>query len=334
MKIAVVHSEYDNLTDKVLELNPRGPMQMKNTLKNISDALRHNGHEVVEVPANLQMLQNIIDSGADLIFCHYMPMIDLNNQGNVFAALELLGLPMVGSGMYAQAVSLSKETTKQVLKYLDIPVCTSQVFFTGSEPLDDDLKDLFPLFVKPESEAQSVGVDSLSKVNNEEEMRAKIRQIIRDYNSPVLVEEYLPGREFTVGILEMPDGSITALPVIELVFEEGSPYQTIDRKASGKTKYVCPADIDKDLEEKLHFYSERTFRALRADTYMRVDCRLDRNGNPVVIEANIMPGIEKGKSSFLQATDHIGMSYEDLIENMVQTAYKKAPTRDFPVGKF
>ena len=129
MRIALIHSELDNLPEKVSRVNPYGPTQMGKTIKTLTRALVNGGHEVFPVAANLQMLENVMKIGdVDVIFCHYMPMLDLNNQGNVFAALELLGIPMVGSGMYPQAVSLSKETTKLVLKYLRWRCRNSQIF--------------------------------------------------------------------------------------------------------------------------------------------------------------------------------------------------------------
>ena len=336
MRIALIHSELDNLPEKVSRVNPYGPTQMGKTIKTLTRALVNGGHEVFPVAANLQMLENVMKIGdVDVIFCHYMPMLDLNNQGNVFAALELLGIPMVGSGMYPQAVSLSKETTKLVLKDLGIPTAPSQIFFTGDEELKPELKDRFPLFVKPESEAQSVGVEKDSLVNNEEELRASIARILKIVKPPIIVEEYLPGREFTIGVLDL-DPPI-ALPVFEFLFEDEDDvkFQSVERKAKGDIKTQCPADIPDELRDEMQEIAINAFRAIRAKGYFRVDFRIDRDGKAQVIEVNIMPGLEEDKSFFNKAALVAGIEYEDLINMLVDIAYKKDQrNRDFETGRF
>ncbi|MFB0971617.1 MAG: hypothetical protein QMB54_01400, partial [Neofamilia sp.] len=214
MKIALVYAEYADMPEELKAINPKADEHMKNIVSSITLALEKGGHEVVPIPANVDMLRNIMDIGdIDLIFCHYAPMENLQLQGNVFAALELLGIPMVGSGMFTQALGLSKETTKVILRSIGIPTTKSQVFMSEDEELSDELKDAFPLFVKPESEAASVGVHKDSYVENEEQLRKTLKRIFAEINPPILVEEYLPGREFTVGVLE--ENPLLALPVLE-----------------------------------------------------------------------------------------------------------------------
>lgn len=336
MRIALIHSELDNLPEKVARVNPYGPTQMSKTIKTITHALESRGHEVYPVAANKQMLENVMKiENIDVIFCHYMPMLDLNNQGNVFAALELLGIPMVGSGMFPQAVSLSKETTKLVLKDLGIPTAPSQIFFTGDEELKPELKNRFPLFVKPESEAQSVGVEKDSLVNNEEELKKSMERILKIVKPPIIVEEYLPGREFTVGVLDL-DPPI-ALPVFEFLFNEDDDvkFQSVERKAKGDIKTQCPADIPDELRDEMQEIAIKSFYAMRAKGYFRVDFRIDREGRAQVIEVNIMPGLEKDKSFFNRAAEIAGIEYDELINILVDIAYKKDQrNRDFEVGRF
>lgn len=336
MRIVLIHSELKNLPEKVAKINPYGPTQMQNTINTITSALEKGGHEVFHVAANQKMLENVMNIGdVDVIFCHYMPMLDLNNQGNVFAALELLGIPMVGSGMYPQAVSLSKETTKLVLKDLGIPTAPSQIFFTGDEELKPELKKRFPLFVKPESEAQSVGVLKESLVNNEEELRNSLNILLEYVKPPVIVEEYLPGREFTIGVLDLDPP--LALPVLEFLFEEEDEvkFQSVERKARGDIKTQCPADIPDELRDEMQRIAVESFYAMRAKGYFRVDFRIDKNGKAQVIEVNIMPGLEKGKSFFNRSAEIAGIEYDDLINMLVEIAYKKDKRdRDFEVGRF
>lgn len=156
MRIVLVYADYENVSKEVLDKNPRADKHMKKIVDDITKALEWGGHEVFPVVGDKDCLNNIYEIKPDLIFCHYAPMEKLNLQGNVFAMLELSEIPIVGSGMFTQAVGLSKETTKVLLRDKGIKTTKSQVFFTKDDELDDDLE--FPLFVKPEREACSVGV--------------------------------------------------------------------------------------------------------------------------------------------------------------------------------
>lgn len=323
MRIAIVHSEFKNLPAEVMKQNPHGPYQMKMTLKTISEALQNNGHEVFPVAANVDTLRNIMDIGnVDVIFCHYIAMLNKKRQGNVFAMLELLDIPLVGSGIYGHTICLYKETTKLVLRSLGIPTPPSQLMYSDDDELIEELRDRYPLFVKPEAEGASVGIRDDSLVHNEEELRKTLKRIFKDVGPPVLVEEYLSGREFTVGVLD--EDEPIALPVLEFVFEgDGKvPFQSIERKSSGNIKTICPADISPELEAELKKIAIDSFKAVKAGVYLRVDFRLDRDGNAQVIEVNTMPGLEKGQSYYNETAEIAGISYDDLMERMVQIAYK------------
>lgn len=336
MKIALVFAEYTDMPEELELINPKADEHMKNIVRSITEALEKGGHEVVPVPANVDMLRKIMDIGdIDIIFCHYAPMENLQLQGNVFAALELLGIPIVGSGMFTQALGLSKETTKVILRSIGIPTTKSQVFMAEDEELSEELKEAFPLFVKPESEAASVGVHEDSYVENEEQLRKTLKRIFSELNPPILVEEYLPGREFTVGVLE--EEPLLALPVLELKFTEDSPtnYQSIETKLQKTLIKEVPADIPKELSKKMQDMAIKAFKALRADVYARVDIRLDKNGEPQVIEFNTMPGLEKGKSFFEDSAIEAGIDYDTLINKMVDIAWaKERDEKILDIGKF
>lgn len=324
MKIALVYAEYKNVPDSIENINPDAINHTKVIVRSITEALEKGGHEVVPVAADIDLLRNIMEiPDVDMIFCHYQPMENLGLQGNVFAALELLGIPLVGSGMFTQAIALSKETTKELLRGVGLPTAKSQIFLSAEDELKDELKEAFPLFIKPESEAASVGVTVDSYVENEEELRRGLNIILEDINPPILVEEYLPGREFTVGVLE--EDPIVALPVLELKFTKDSVvnYRSIETKIEDTMITKCPADISDELAKEMQDIAIKAFKVLRADVYARVDFRLDKNGKPMLIEFNTMPGLEKGSSLYETEAAEYGLSYDELINKMVNITMKK-----------
>lgn len=337
MKVALVYAEYENMTEEIRAVNPNADKIMKNMLVAITDALNANDHEVHPIPANIDMMRSIMEiEDLDVIFIHYDPLENLKLQGNVFAALELLGIPIVGSGMLAQATALSKETANIILASKGLPVVKSQVFFDKDEDLKEELKDCFPLFVKPESEAVSVGIRNDSLVNNEKELNKTLDRIFDEVNPPVIVEEYLPGREFTVGVLEEVDG-IKALEVTELTFnpESGVNFRTKDSVKNKWTIKTTPAEIDEELELEMKYLAIKSFKSMNCDTYARIDLRLDADGNPYIMEINTMPGLSNPGSPYVQEALASGMTYDELIDKLVQSAYAKgADKKKLGVGKF
>ena len=337
MKVALVYAEYENMTEEIRQVNPNADKTMKNMLIAISNALKANNHQVYPVPANIDMMRNIMEiENLDVIFIHYDPLENLKLQGNVFAALELLGIPIVGSGMLAQATALSKETANVILASKGLPVVKSQVFFDKDDELKEELKDRFPLFVKPESEAVSVGIRNDSFVENEEQLAKTLERIFNEVNPPVIVEEFLPGREFTVGVLEDIDG-IKALEVTELTFnpESGVNFRTKDTVKNKWTVKTTPAIIDEELELEMKYLAIKSFKAMNCDTYARIDIRLDADGNPYIMEINTMPGLSNPGSPYVQEALASGMTYEKLIDKLVKSAYSKGvDKKKLGIGKF
>lgn len=337
MKIALVYAEYQNMTEEIRKINPNADTIMENMLKAIYEALIKNGHDVYPIPANIDMMRNIMDiPNLDVIFIHYDPLENLALQGNVFAALELLGYPIVGSGMLAQSTALSKETANIILKSKGLPVVESQVFWERDEELKEDLTERFPLFVKPESEAVSVGVHKDSLVENMDELNDTLDRIFAEVNPPIIVEEFLPGREFTVGVLEGVDG-IKALEVTELTFDpaSGVNFRTKDVVKNKWTIRTTPADIDEELEFEMKFLAIKSFKAMNCDTYARIDMRLNADGRPYILEINTMPGLSYPSSPYVQGALASGLTYEELIEALVQSAYhKSAMEKMLGLGKF
>lgn len=334
MKIALIYADYTKVTEEMLEKNPRADKHAKRAVNGITEALENGGHEVVKIPANLQMLQRVVDESVDCIFCHYTPMENLGLQGNVFAALELLGIPIVGSGMYTQAVGLSKETTKIIAREYGIRTTKSQLFFSPYDELNDDMKDRFPLFVKPENEALSVGVQNDSYVENEAQLRETLQRMFKEVNPPILVEDYLSGREFTVGILERDP--IIALPVMELKFSKGIRFRSLESVNDRETmEKVFPEDLPEELIKEMKDMTIDTFKALRGSVYGRADIRLDSKNRPYLLEFNTMPGLMKGGSFIETEAEKIGISFDELINEMVDITMRKANKRkDLNIGEF
>jgi D-alanine-D-alanine ligase len=245
--------------------------------------------------------------------------------------MEMLQIPYTGSRVLANGISLDKTLTKRIWRDRRLPVAPFQEFNVGDEPLRTDLE--FPLFVKPAREGTGMGVDMNAIVNNEQELHERVEYIINTYQQPALVETFLPGREFTVGILGRSDAKLYSrhpdwyekdgfhrFPVLELDMTRSVTPMVYSQEAKSKEVgeegapgYFCPANVEPELEKKLKHFALRAHVVLGALDVSRTDIRLDSRGNPRLIEINTLPGLTPDYSDLCLQSKAEGIRYEDLI---------------------
>jgi D-alanine-D-alanine ligase len=248
-------------------------------------------------------------------------------EAQIPAMLEMLGIPYSGSGVTTLAITLDKRRTKEVLEANGIRTPRFQ-HLSRAEDLRSDLQ--FPLFLKPNGEGSSRGITARSLVSSKEELEEVASEMVATYRQPVLVEEYLTGREFTVGLIGNPP---EVLPIVEVGFEglpEGAPrfdcYEVkwiYDSLGTGYDTTVCPAELDDDLRSRIEKAATRTFEALEVRDLCRLDLRLDNQGEPSVFDVNALPGLipdPAENSRFPKAAYAAGRSYEELIGEVFNAA--------------
>lgn len=320
--VCLLYSKFENQTEKEREKNPHGKEQMEKTVVAIQSALEHNGYKVSLVPASLSMLDEINElENVDVIFNACTGMNSKREQANIVGMLELIDIPFVGSDLSTQIIGLHKSLTKNVFRNFDIPTANFQVFSTGKEELFEDLE--FPLMVKPESEGSSLGITEQSVVHNKEEAYEKINYVINEFNQKALVEEFLPGKEFTVGVLGTENPEI--LPILEISFPEDNKdkFMSLMVKAEDRVIKTCPAEIDEELETTIKTLVLKAYSVLGCTEYSRVDVRLDKDGLPKLIELNTMPGLQPVYSDFPHVAEKGGYDFNSLIKVLVDEALKK-----------
>ena len=190
-------------------------------------------------------------------------------EAQVPALLEMLHVPYTASRVLANALALDKTMTKRIWRDMGLPTASFQEFVTGDEPLSPHLT--FPLFVKPAREGTGMGMGGESIVYDEAQLRRRVRWVLQTYRQPALVEDYLPGREFTVGVLGRTDAACYSprpdlyqadgfhrFPVLEVDNSQsvtpgvyGNLAKTLHSGENGIPDFICPADVDPILAEKL-----------------------------------------------------------------------------------
>jgi D-alanine-D-alanine ligase len=267
-------------------------------------ALRSLGHSVVELDPKTP----------DWILPPDMEVVCLaplhgtyGEDGTVQRQLEKLGVLFTGCDSEASRIAFDKVLTKQKCIAAGVPTAKFVVVNSGNAPLPKDLR--LPLVVKPVRQGSSVG---LQFVERAEDWQNALAEALK-FDSEVLVEEKIVGRETTVGIL---DGE--ALPIVEVRPKAGS-YDYKNKYTAGATEYFCPADFDAATTKRIQNAALGAFHAIGGRDYARVDVMVSANGSPVVLEVNTQPGMTE-TSLLPKAAAAAGISYEGLCQRMIELA--------------
>lgn len=229
--------------------------------------------------------------------------------GQLQASLDLLGIKYTGTGYLGSALAMNKGLTKSVFVQNKINTPAGEIF----KSLEDAKSwSIFPCVVKPCSGGSSVGI---AKAENEEEYILAVKDAFR-YENEIVVEQFVKGREFSVGIL-----GGKALPPIEIIPKSGF-YDYAAKYQAGATDEICPADIDEQTDKKLRDSAVAAYNSLHLDSYARVDFLVDENGEPFCLEANTLPGMTP-TSLLPQEAAVEGMNYADLCEKIIEISLDK-----------
>ncbi len=304
------------------------------TIKGISKALKKLGHKVFLIEANEKAYLKFkrLKPKINLIFNIAEGIYGEDREAQIPAMLEMLQIPYVGSKPITQAICLNKAVTKEILFYHNISTANFQLFKTGRERLKKGIR--FPLIVKPNHEGSSKGIFQNSFVKNENELRKKIKEIIKNLKQPTLAEEFLGGREYTVALIG--NNPVEVLPLVELNFSAlpknfipMDSYEVkwlVDNPESTIETVICPAKIDKELWSKIKEVCLRTKEVLEILDWCRIDLRLDRNSIPNILEINQIPGIipdPRENSRFPLAARTAGYSFEEMLNKIIKAACKR-----------
>ena len=233
--------------------------------------------------------------------------------GKIQAAFDLFGIRYTGSDYLSSAIAMDKGMAKQVLMQAKVPV-PAGISMKKAERENDitKLPVSLPCVVKPCCGGSSIGV---TIVKDAAEFKAALDEGFR-WEDELIIEEYIKGREFSVGVIEGK-----ALPVIEIAPIEGF-YDYKNKYKAGSAVETCPADIPEEISAKMKKYAEDVASAIGLDTYSRSDFLLDEKNNIYCLEANTLPGMTP-TSLLPQEAAVIGMNFNELCEKLIAISLKK-----------
>ena len=226
--------------------------------------------------------------------------------GCIQGLLEYFKIPYTASGVMGSALAYDKLKSKEILKFHGIPTANYEVLYKYQEisrTLD------LPVVVKPTNQGSSLGV---TIVKDESQWKPALETAFA-YSEEVMVEKFIDGKLLAIGMNEM-----TPMPIIHIRPKSGF-YDYEAKYTSGKTEYICPADIEEDEADRCRQVAIKVFQVLRGRGFPRVDVILDGQGTPQVLEINTIPGMTP-TSLLPMAAQEMGMEFDDLVVEILKTA--------------
>ncbi|MGB4705569.1 MAG: ATP-grasp domain-containing protein [Candidatus Saccharicenans sp.] len=289
-------------------------------------------HRVVPIESDEQAYLRLMEEKPDLVFNIAERLFGPNRESHIPTICEVLNIPYTGSDPLTLGICLDKSRAKEILSYYGIP---NPPFKVIEKPEDIPANLDYPLIVKPLYEGSSKGIKNNSVVRSRTELEEKIKEINRLYQQPAIVEKFLSGREFTVGILgNYPE--IEVLPIVEIDHSQlpagANPIYSYeakwvwDRPENPLEIFRCPAEIPEELKNQIEETVRETCRILRIRDWARIDLRLDERGVPNILEVNPLPGIlpnPEDNSCLPKAARAAGYTYDQLINRVVLEACRR-----------
>ena len=334
LRVALIYNAYTDTQPD--EKSDTGSIHyLRQMIRGIARGLRCLRHEVVVMPlaGDLSILQRKLNRlRPDVVFNQYDDVVHgALYEMRVAAFIRMLGYPMTGSPALGLGLSRYKHMSLSLLKGAGLPVPPSTAIIERLSDIGDH-KWTFPLIVHAAQEHAGIGLARDSVVETKTALKEKAREILRVYKQPALVQHFLKGREFNVGLLG--GRKVQVLPLAEVDYSRLPrsipPIMSYAAKwvetsvEYRRTEVICPARVDDEMAALIGRTAVKAFRAVGGWGYGRVDIRLDEDGLPVILEVNCNPCLDSGMG-LARSAEAAGIAYPQLLQVIVKAAFEGPP---------
>jgi D-alanine-D-alanine ligase len=294
------------------------------TIDAIRKVLESEGHEVIKLGGDTGLIDRLRQASVDIVFNIAEGLQGRNREAHIPALLEFLNIPYTGSDPLTLSITLDKVMAKRVVMSQNIPTPR----FKKVERMEDlnglDLR--YPLFVKLCYEGSSKGIRLDSKILDPQFLEEKMRELLNTYGPPLLIEEFVNGPEFTVGVLGNEDPFVLGVMQIEI---KGSPPEEsiysleIKREWEEKVRYHCPPLVDQNLLRNIEEVALQSYRTLDCRDVSRVDIRVGEDKTPYFLEINPLPGLSPVYGDLVMMARNMGWDYAKLVKTIFHHALER-----------
>jgi D-alanine-D-alanine ligase len=335
LRVAVVYNSYEETQHEAMAGDSSSGHHLRLMIRRMARTLRSLGHDVViiHLANDLSSLQRKLKRlRPHVIFNQYDDVVHGALYEMRFAAfIRMLGYPITGSPALGLGLSRDKYMALSLLRGAGIPIPNDTTLLERVSEIDRH-KWHFPLIVHPGQEHAGIGIARDSVVATKTALREKVREVIHSFKQPALVQCFLPGREFNVGILG--GRKLRVLPLAEVDYSKlpaaippvmSYAAKWVETSVEFKrTRVICPAKVEPRLAELISDTAMKAFRTVGGWGYGRVDIRLDEEGLPHVLEVNCNPCLDKG-IGLARSAERAGIGYAELLQLVIKAAFEGPP---------
>lgn len=296
------------------------------TVAAVRDAIASGGYEAALMEADETLPQRLLKDRPDMVFNIAEGFSGRGREGQIPALLNMLSIPFTGSDETALCVSLDKAMTKRLLSTYRV-LSPKSILTDRKGKILSRARLRFPVILKPNAEGSSKGIPDKCIAENPAEMRTLARSLAALYGESVLIEEYISGREFTVGILGNGEDT-KVFPPMEILFHKKpgryAVYNyTVKQDFPKYVTYRCPPELPAEQIAAMERAALTAFRALGCRDFTRVDFRLSEDGKLYFIELNPLPGLAPGYSDYPMLAGFCGVPYGELVLSVLRAGAKR-----------
>lgn len=319
MKVGLTYDLRSWYIDQGYSMEDTAEFDQDSTIDALEEALGKMGFETERIGNAFQLMEKITSGSRwDLVFNIAEGLYGDGRESVVPAILDQYKIPYVFSGPVVLGISLNKHLSRLIMEHAGIPVSPGMLIERPEDVKKCNLT--YPLFIKPVSEGTGKGITEKSLLKSPSELKEMAEFLLKRFEQPALVEEYLPGREFTVGVIGSREEAYT-VGGMEIICHENLPY-SIEFKENYEEfcKYI---PLDNDFAEESKSVALRVWKALGGLDAGRVDLKADRNGRICFMEVNPLAGLHPIDSDLPILSRFAGIEYQELIERIVRAAIKR-----------
>ncbi len=313
MKIEIVTTQNE-------DLNETGFGALK-ACNSAFDSIERMGHDVkLNICKSKGDLEDIVKKNPDLVVLA-VKYISLQNGNNIWLSeyFSRHGINFTGSSRDVLRFDSNKISAKLYLANKGIKTAQYFTAIPGQYQCESELPIKFPLFLKPTDAANGNGIDDLSFVTNYSEFESKVLSLYRRFSAPILVEEYLDGREFTVSIINAPNNELIISPIEIIPPESKNGLRILGQKVKSDNSEELKS-IDDEIKDKVIKLATDSFWTLNVRDFGRIDIRSNKAGDCFFIEANLVPGMTSGSSYFpISYEIEHALIYDEVIQLMLES---------------
>ncbi len=296
------------------------------TVYGIQNALKKSGYEVVLLEAGKDLPEKLLFAKVDFVFNIAEGMNGRGREAQIPALLTMLDIPFSGSDETTLCLALDKALTKRLLSTYRIRTPKFTVLKKGEKPQISRLQ--YPVIIKPNAEGSSKGISDVSIVENRKELLTLANKCMLLYQQDFLAEEYIEGREFTVGILGNGN-DVKVFTPMEIVYKKATQGEyhvysyNVKQEYKSYVEYHCPSNIEKSIEDEMIRTAKTIYHVMGCRDFARIDFRVSKDGKVYFIEINPLPGLAPGYSDYPMLAAFCGVEYDTLVTEVFHAAAKR-----------